>query len=114
LSKYDKVSFGVLGAYSLTQNVISKNSLLLGYKVDDKTSVFLRADSEGFRKNPIGWTDCQAYFDNLKLDVVSNQSNNLKFGLEVSYSLYRVSSAFVIRSSARPSSSPSTTSRRKS
>jgi hypothetical protein len=86
----------------------------LGYKVDDKTSVFLRADSEGFRKNPIGWSDFQSYFDNLKLDVVTSQNNNLKFGLEVSYPLFRASSASATRSSARPSSWPSTTWRRKS
>jgi hypothetical protein len=81
--QHDKFTFGVLGAYSLSQNIISKNSLLFGYKVDDKTSVFLRADSEGFRKNAIGWKDCQSYFDNVKLDVFSNHNTSFKYGLEV-------------------------------
>lgn len=39
---HDRLTFGILGAFSLTNNVLAKNNVLLGYKVDDKSSAFLR------------------------------------------------------------------------
>ena len=39
---HDRLTFGLLGALGLTSNVLVKNNVLLGYKVDDNTSAFLR------------------------------------------------------------------------
>jgi hypothetical protein len=39
---HDRLTFGILGAYCLTNNILVKNNVLLGYKVDDKSSAFLR------------------------------------------------------------------------
>lgn len=38
----DKFTFGLLGAYGISSNVLVKNNLLVGYKIDDTTNAFLR------------------------------------------------------------------------
>jgi len=39
----NKFTFGLLGAYGISHNVVAKNNLLVGYKLDDRSTVFLRA-----------------------------------------------------------------------
>ncbi len=84
----DKFTFGILGAYGLTSHVLVKNSLLFGYKHDSNTSAYLRLHNNGFRRTAFNWGDLSGYFDTLKIDVISS-INDLKYGLEVSYYLYR-------------------------
>lgn len=43
--------FGFLGALNVRSFVLLRNSLLFGYKVNDKTELFLRAENECFRKS---------------------------------------------------------------
>ena len=78
----DKYTFGVLSAYGLLNHVLVKNSILLGYKHDANTSLFLRFLNNGYRKTGFNWSDGSGYFDNIKLDFVSSL-NDLKYGLEV-------------------------------
>lgn len=79
---HDKLTFGVLGAYGVTSNVLVKNNILLGYKIDDSTNTFLRLENNGYRKTGFNWGDLSGYFDVLKLDVVSSV-NGWKWGLQV-------------------------------
>lgn len=72
-----------MAAYEISKNFVSKNNLLLGYKHDDKVSVYVRAESDGFRKGPIGLTAFDQYFDNVKLDLLYNHDKDTKVGLEV-------------------------------
>lgn len=84
---HNKFTFGVVGAYEVARNLISKNSILLGYKVDDKTSVYLRAEN-GFRKSPIALSDWKNYFDHFKFDAISSIDSETKVGLEVQLNIY--------------------------
>jgi hypothetical protein len=86
---HDKFTYGLVGVYGISQQLLSKNNLFLGYKVDDKTSVFLRAETDDFRKSPIAWNNWKSYFDTIKLDVVSSYQSNIKYGFEVIYYQYR-------------------------
>jgi hypothetical protein len=78
----DSLTFGILGAYGVTSHVLVKNNLLFGYKVDSKTSTFLRLVNNGYRKTGFNWGDLSGYFDSLKLDVVSS-FQDWKYGAEV-------------------------------
>lgn len=77
-------TFGLLGAYGLTNNVLVKNNFLFGYKLGDSnnTSAFLRLENNGYRKTSHNWSDAKAYFDNIKVDVVSSYKD-FKYGVEV-------------------------------
>jgi len=68
----NKFTFGLLGAYGISHNVIAKNNLLVGYKIDDKSTVFFRAENDGYRKGSFDLCDWRAYFDTIKLDFVSS------------------------------------------
>lgn len=86
----DKFTFGVLGAYGISSNVLVKNNLLVGYKLDDNTNAFLRLENNGFRKGGFNWADASGYFDHVKLDVVSS-FRGWKWGVEVIIPLCRPS-----------------------
>lgn len=47
----DKLTLGFVGAVNLRSLVLQRNSLLFGYKLNDKNEVFLRAENECFRKD---------------------------------------------------------------
>jgi hypothetical protein len=81
---HDKLTFGLVGAYGLTSHVLVKNNLLFGYKVNDDTTSFLRAENNGYRKTGFNWGDASGYFDVLKLDVVSS-FKGWKWGFEVTH-----------------------------
>jgi len=78
---YDKLSFGILAAYGILQNILVKNNVLVGYKFDDKASAFLRLENEGYRQtaNPREWN---AYFDSVKLDFIWKHDARIKLGGE--------------------------------
>ena len=51
---------------------------MLGYKVDEKTNVFVRTEQEHFRrKNPEG---LKGWFDHVLIDAVTKQNENTTFG----------------------------------
>jgi hypothetical protein len=78
----EKFTFGLLGAYGLTNNVLVKNNFLFGYKINDDASVFLRLENKGYRKDVFNWADWKGYFDNAKVDFV-NKYKDIKYGIEV-------------------------------
>lgn len=86
----DKLTFGLLGAYGITNHVLVKNNLLFGYKIDDNTSTFIRLDSGDYRKAGFNWGDFSGYFNSLKLDAVST-FRGWKWGFEVLFELFRPS-----------------------
>lgn len=89
---YNKFTFGLLAAYGITQNVLVKNNLLFGYKVNDTVNGSLRLENKGFRKDNFDWANAKGYFDQAKVDVVGKYQNNIEYGLEVLFFLVRVCS----------------------
>lgn len=82
----DKLSLGVLAAVGLSKKVLAKNNLFVGYKIDDSSSISLRAENEGYRKDQLDWTKIagqpQQLFDHIKLDYVK-KIDDIKVGVEV-------------------------------
>jgi hypothetical protein len=98
----DKFTFGVLAAYGLLNHVLVKNNIMVGYRYDNNTSIFLRLLNNGYRKTGFNWSDGAGYFDHIKLDFISSQ-NDWKYGLEVIPSLLRPLSTPRASCSAMPS-----------
>ena len=70
--KSGKFTYGFLGMADLNNRVFSIGNLLLGYKVDEKTNIFLRTSQEHFRrKNP---TDFKGIFDHFLVNAVTKHS----------------------------------------
>lgn len=88
LVNYDKITFGALAAYCFTNNALVKNNLLLGYKIDDKSTAYLRLENNGFRSTNFDWKNWQGYFDNVKADFVSSYKD-IKYGFQVLFLLFR-------------------------
>ena len=44
-------TFAFLGAYSLDKRLLMKNNCLLGYKYNSKTDLFMRLESDTFRRD---------------------------------------------------------------
>ena len=77
---HNKLTLGFVGVFDLTQKVLQKNNFLLGYKADDKTDVFLRAEVEGFRKNSANLQKPESIFDTFTLDLVRKIDERGKIG----------------------------------
>lgn len=88
VTKYGKTNFGALVAYNITNNILVKNNLLLGYKIDDKSTAYLRLENNGFRSTKFDWSNWQGYFDSVKLDFVSSYKD-IKYGFQVLFLLFR-------------------------
>jgi hypothetical protein len=85
----EKFTFGLLGAYGITNNVLIKNNILLGFNIDDNTNTYLRLENNGYRKVGFNWGEFSGYFDHLKLDAVSTY-RGWKWGFEVAFELFRL------------------------
>ena len=79
---HDKWTFGLLGAYGFTNNVLVKNNIFLGYQIDDKSSAYLRFENDGYRSSGFDWKYWQGYFDSVKVDFVSSHKD-FKYGIQV-------------------------------
>ena len=77
---HNKLTLGFVGVFDLTQKVLQKNNFLLGYKADDKTDIFLRAEVEGFRKNSANLQKPESIFDTFTLDLVRKIDERGKIG----------------------------------
>jgi hypothetical protein len=85
---HDKFTLGLLGAYGITNHVLVKNNILLGYRLDANSSAYLRLLNNGYRKTGFNWGDLSGYFDHIKLDFVSTY-RDWKYGLEVAFEIFR-------------------------
>lgn len=63
-------TFGVLACFDICSKVLQKNNLLLGYKVNPTTDVFVRAHVDGFRTSNESLKHPESIFDKVTLDVV--------------------------------------------
>lgn len=90
--KHNKLTFGIVTVLDITNRVLQKNNLLLGYNVDPSTNVFLRAETGGFRKVNFNIERPETIFDTLTLDVVRKINDNNKAAVEVIFFLFRLSS----------------------
>lgn len=89
---HNNFTYGILGAYSISQNYILKNNLFLGYKRDSGASIFFRLENDGFRKSPIKWSNYKAYFDCIIFDYFrSLPDRNLKIAIESNFSFREIS-----------------------
>lgn len=50
-----KFTWGTLTAIGVTRKVLAKNNIFLGYRLNDQSQFFLRAENEGYRKDPFSW-----------------------------------------------------------
>jgi hypothetical protein len=91
------------------QNILVKNNLMVGYKFDKNSSVYLRAENDGYRQTAINPIDWRAYFDTIKFDYIGSYNSNIKYGAEVILFLVRSSSGLKLISSRSSSSSANTT-----
>ena len=82
-------TFGMMAAYALTSNVLVKNNLTFNYLVKDQGNISLRAENRGFRKEAFNWANWKGYFDQFKVDFVTNFKNNFRYGVEVNHHLFR-------------------------
>lgn len=53
----DKIRAGSLTAIGLNRYALTKNSIFFGYKIDERSNFFIRADHDGFRKNALPLRD---------------------------------------------------------
>ena len=82
------MTYGFVGLANLTHQVLSIGNLLLGYKVDEKTNLFLRTHQEHFRrKNPEG---IKGWFDHIILDAITRYNEKTSVCAEVSHLLSRL------------------------
>lgn len=76
----------MLAAVGLSRKVLAKNNIFLGYKIDDNSSVSLRAENEGYRKDPLDLKKIASQplylFDHIKLDYI-RKVDDIKVGVEV-------------------------------
>ena len=88
LYNQDKFTFGLVSAFAFSRRAIVKNDFLIGYRVDDKSSFFLRAETDGYRKEGLTFSDItnnpKSLVDKFRLDFVSAYKQDVKYGVEVS------------------------------
>ena len=78
-----------MSVFDLTRSIIQKNNLLFGYKCNDKNEVFLRAEVNGFRKNPLKLNDPRDYFDTVTANYVGTINDTTRLGLQVTIIIFR-------------------------
>ena len=81
LVKHNNSTFGLLGVYGISQNILVKNNILFGHKLNEKVTGFLRFENEGFRKGSFNWADAKGYFNTAILDIVGKHGSNIKYGV---------------------------------
>ena len=72
-----------MAVYDITEKVLQKNNLLLGYKFDAKSDFFLRAEVKGFRKTPSTFNKLSDIFDVLTADYIRIIDDKNRYGIEV-------------------------------
>lgn len=82
-----KVTFGLLSVFDITNKVFQKNNILLGYRPNLNTDVFLRAEVAGFRKQNFNIQQPKTIFDSVTADVVTRIDDKSKLALEVIFVL---------------------------
>lgn len=83
----DKIRFGSLTALGFNRKLLAKNSFFFGYRLDEKSHFFVRAQNEGFRKDSLSIENLSSrphqIFDHFNFDFVSSYQDSLKYGVEV-------------------------------
>ena len=83
LVNHEKIYFGLMAAYNITNNILVKNNVLLGYQVNPTSNAYVRLENRGFRKDAFNWADLARYFDTARIDFISTHNLNVKYGVEV-------------------------------
>lgn len=85
---YKRARFGFITVVDLNRTVFQKNNILFGYHARDDTSVYLRADVNGFRQHNPELRRVDTIFDTVTADVIHTINNKSKAALEVIYIKY--------------------------
>lgn len=76
---HNKFTFGIVGVLDVFNKVLQKNNLLVGYQVNEKSNLFLRAEVNGFRRsNP---DSVSSVFDMLTADYILKLNDKSKVGI---------------------------------
>lgn len=65
----------------MTNNVLVKNNIFVGYQIDNNRSAYVRLENDGYRSSGFDWGYFKGYFDHVKLDYAANHKN-IKYGVE--------------------------------
>ncbi len=71
----------MMAAYGISNNVLVKNNLMFGYKLNNAGDISLRIENKGYRKDSFVWSDFAHYFDQAKLDFVTNSQKGVRYGI---------------------------------
>ena len=74
----------MVAVLDLTNKVLQKNNLLLGYVFDNKHETFLRLQNDGFRLSNPNFADVRSLWDHLTADYVGRLNQTTKLGIQVS------------------------------
>lgn len=80
---HEKFTFGLLGVYGITHNVMAKTSLLLGYEIKPDRNVYLRVENDKFRSNHWGFNEIADHLDLFRVDYVARYNESTRYGVEV-------------------------------
>lgn len=79
--------YGFISVVDLNRKVFQKNNLTLGYHANDKTSVYLRLDVNGFRQHNPVLTRFDTIWDTATADVIHKINDKSKVAVEASFNL---------------------------
>lgn len=83
IALYNQTKFGLIAVYDLNNNVLQKNSLLVGQVVRDRHEVFLRLQDIGFRNTNPDFSDVRSLWDAVTVNYVGRLNQTTKVGIEV-------------------------------
>ena len=78
---HEKFTFGLLGVYGITHNVIAKTSLLFGYEIQPNRNVYMRVENDKFRTNKWSMGEIADHLDLIRLDYVASYNDSIRYGV---------------------------------
>lgn len=81
MANHNSFKLGVLSVVDLSNRVLEKNNLLLGYNYNSKHDAFLRLENDGFRKNNPDWANYRSIWDTLTANYVGKIDSTTKVGV---------------------------------
>ena len=81
--KQNKLTVGLVSVFDITNRVLQKNNILVGYNADANTNIYFRAETAGFRKANPNIEKPDTWFDHFTFDVVRSINANNKAAFEV-------------------------------
>lgn len=83
LATHTNLKFGLVSVVDLTNQVIQKNNILLGYGFKNKNEAFLRFENEGYRSANPKIANIASLWDTVTANFVAKIDSTTKVGVEV-------------------------------